>query len=265
MTAGGDVPFEAVSPEAADRVDAAVDALLGGRPPEPGHRSPDEVEAVQGAALLAGAMETATLPDPRFVESLAGRLRMAMEGPGAAPDAAAAEAAPEAPAEVAPAPPEPLPLHRTGRRAFLVRAGAAVAAAAAAGVLGDRAVDHLTEGSSAPPYGASGGSLVPDGASWHDVAALAAVRSAGPVRFRAGAIEGVLVATPAGGVAAYSAVCTHQGCVLAVGDARDRLVCPCHAASFALDGTPDEANYIPLPPLPSLRSRVSGERVEVLA
>ena len=249
---------ETVSPEAAERVDAGVDALLAGRPPAVAPYAAEEVDALRGAALLAGSRQDVSDPDLSFVAGLAGRLRSVMEPQDAAAPAPAAASAP------APAAAEPLPPRRPGRRAFLIGAGAA-AAAAAAGVLGEKVVDNLRD-SSTPQYGGSDeAALVPDGAAWRDVAALAAVRTAGPVRFRAGAIEGVLVAVAGGGVAAFSAVCTHQGCVLDVAAARDRLVCPCHQASFGLDGTPDTANYIPLPNLPALRSRVAGDRVEVLA
>jgi cytochrome b6-f complex iron-sulfur subunit len=241
-----------VPPGAAERVDVVVDALLAGRPPQGYPAPPEELEALRGAALLAGARDDVEAPHPEFVDALADRLRVAMAGDGHPP-----ADAPE-PSEA-----EPIPLHRPGRRAFLWRAGAAAAAAAAAGVIGDRVFERVRGEGVPTPY--ADAELVPSGASWRDVAALSAVRTAGPVRFRAGSVEGVLALTPDGNVAAFSAVCTHMGCLLDVARGPDRLVCPCHGASFAMDGTPATENYIPLPKLPWLHSRVNGDRVEVLA
>jgi Rieske Fe-S protein len=43
----------------------------------------------------------------------------------------------------------------------------------------------------------------------------------------------VLVRDDAGGVRAYSATCTHQGC--AVTDIRDgQIICPCHGSTFSV-------------------------------
>ena len=247
-----------VPAEAAERVDAAVDALLGGRAPRAYPAGADELEALRGAALLAGARDDVAEASPEFVDSLAARLRAALDAPAAAVAAQAPEAS-----DLEAAGAEPIPLRRPGRRGFLIGAGAA-AAAAAAGVVADR----LIRGEGSSQYSANQGAsaeLQPQSAGWRDVASLAAVRTAGPVRFRAGGVEGVLVAAADGGVRAYSAVCTHMGCVLDVARTPDRLVCPCHNASFGVDGTPDAANYIPLPRLPWLHSRVNGDRVEVLA
>lgn len=251
MTGDTDPVERAVPSAAADRVDTAVDALLGGRPPRGYPAGADELEALRGAALLAGAREDVAEAEPEFVDALAARLRTALAG----------RAAP--PAEVEPELPEPTPSRRTGRRGFLIGAGA-VAAAAAAGVVADRLIRDDGSNRYNSAQGASA-ELQPENATWRDVAALEAVKTSGPLRFRAGAIEGVLVLGSDGGVKAYSAVCTHMGCVLDVTRTPERLVCPCHPASFGLDGVPDPANYIALPRLPWLHSRVNGDRVEVLA
>ena len=38
------------------------------------------------------------------------------------------------------------------------------------------------------------------------------------------------------GIVALSRVCTHLGCLVAYSESRGKLVCPCHAAEFNLDG-----------------------------
>lgn len=67
----------------------------------------------------------------------------------------------------------------------------------------------------------------------------------------------VLVQAEAGTVTGLSAVCTHQGCRVAVDGAE--LACPCHGSRFAMDGEvvagPAER---PLPPVPV---RVQGTDV----
>ena len=80
-------------------------------------------------------------------------------------------------------------------------------------------------------------------------------------RFSAGAVEGFLVRRGEA-VEAISAVCTHMGCILRFNAAGARLDCPCHGASFSLDGVPLYHEY--LTGLPRLQSRLNGGSVEVL-
>jgi Rieske Fe-S protein len=60
-----------------------------------------------------------------------------------------------------------------------------------------------------------------------------------------------------------SAVCTHLGCLLDPNPAAGRLDCPCHGASFSLDGQPLSPTYTR--PLPRLQTRINGDQVEVYA
>jgi nitrite reductase/ring-hydroxylating ferredoxin subunit len=82
-------------------------------------------------------------------------------------------------------------------------------------------------------------------------------------RFSTGTVEGFVV-NRGGRLQAISAVCTHLGCILRPGGA-GRLACPCHRTAFSFEGTvvfhelPEQP-----PPLPLLRTRVRGGRVEVL-
>jgi Rieske Fe-S protein len=79
--------------------------------------------------------------------------------------------------------------------------------------------------------------------------------------------DGVVVTQPSPGVfRAFSATCTHRGCLLAsVGDGT--INCPCHGARFSIeDGSVVRAgDGIPTPTtaLPPKHVRVSGDRLIV--
>ena len=45
-----------------------------------------------------------------------------------------------------------------------------------------------------------------------------------------------LIVRTEGSVRAYSAICTHLGCVVAWDSQKKQIECPCHAGSFDLDG-----------------------------
>lgn len=204
-----------------------VDALLRDRRPPRFEAEPEEARLLQAATALRGARTATDLPSAEFVSGLEDRLRERLEA--------------------VPAPPR-----QPSRRGFLI--GGGIAAATAAGVAVDLGVRR------ADPDRAQG-ELVPAAGSWQPVATLADLADGRPRRFRAGSVEGVLVPHPDGTVDALSAVCTHMGCLL---EARaTSLLCPCHGASFDLQGAPVDREYL-TSPLPRLRSRVSGDRVEVL-
>ncbi|HWU58660.1 MAG TPA: Rieske (2Fe-2S) protein [Microbacteriaceae bacterium] len=70
----------------------------------------------------------------------------------------------------------------------------------------------------------------------------------------------VLEQPTAGKVVAFSAICTHQGCVVAPAD--NRFDCPCHGSQF--DGATGKVLHGPATkPLPSLTATVNGTRVTV--
>jgi Rieske Fe-S protein len=102
------------------------------------------------------------------------------------------------------------------------------AVAAVAGLLGFL----LARNSSAavPQAGAAANGYGPAAASGgKKLAALSAVPQGGGVVL--GSVGVVLTSDAQGGVHAFSATCTHQGCT--VGPVRDgRIVCPCHGSEF---------------------------------
>jgi nitrite reductase/ring-hydroxylating ferredoxin subunit len=203
-----------------------VDALLKDRPPRRS-RAGDDVAAMRFAATLRAAHPGTHEPSPEFIDDLARRMRGSYEG--------------------APSP---------RRRQFLA-AGAAAAASLAAGA----GIERLREAVTGPTSGA--GPLTPEGGGrWTAVARVADVAPGLIVRFSSGGVTGFVYQLE-GQFRAVSAVCTHQGCELSADAARGRLNCPCHDASFQLDGTPNPGDYR-LNPLPTLHVRATGEDVEVL-
>lgn len=204
-----------------------VAALLRDRRPPRFEAGPEEARLLQTATSLRGARTATDLPSVDFVSGLEQRLRDQLDAP-------------------------PERLREPSRRRFLI--GGGIAAAAAAGVAADLGLRHTDQDRSQ-------GELVPTAGSWQPVASLADLADGHPRRFRAGSVEGVVVARADGSVHALSAVCTHMGCLLQ--PAADRLLCPCHGASFDLEGAPANREYLTTP-LPRLRSRVVGDSVEVL-
>jgi nitrite reductase/ring-hydroxylating ferredoxin subunit len=93
--------------------------------------------------------------------------------------------------------------------------------------------------------------------------AAATVDAGRAVRFSTAAVEGFVV-NQGGQYRAFSATCTHLGCLLQESD-DGRFVCPCHRTAFGLDGSVLEHQLLrPPAPLPWLHTRVRDGQVEVL-
>jgi nitrite reductase/ring-hydroxylating ferredoxin subunit len=217
--------------KAAERLSRFVDALLRDRRP---HRFPaeeDEAAAMVAAAALKASRPGADLPRPEFIAELEQKLTREMAGE-----------APGAPA---------------WSRRRILQLGGAVAAALVAGV----GVDRVIERPDQTPSPSSSRDLALKNGRWVPVMAAAAVAPGHAVRFSAGAVEGFVINRD-GKLQALSAVCTHMGCIVRFNPTRGSLDCPCHGASFALDGSPINHDY--LRSLPRLDSRVSGDKVEVM-
>jgi cytochrome b6-f complex iron-sulfur subunit len=214
---------------ALDRFAGFVDALVRDRrPPRYPADSGDE-GAMLAAAALKSARPGADLPRPEFVQELERTLSREMAASGAVP--------------------------RWSRRRLFQLTGAA-AAAVVAGIGLDRV---LPRGDATAPPVAAHDLKFSDG-RWVSVVPVAAVAADHAVRFSAGAVEGFVV-NRGGSLHALSAVCTHMGCIVRFNADHGSLDCPCHGASFALDGSPINHDY--LVSLPALQSRVNGDMVEV--
>lgn len=123
--------------------------------------------------------------------------------------------------------------------------------AAADGGSDSSTADGGGDGSAAPTTGAAD-------AAGEEVAALADIPVGGSIDATIGG-EPVLLAQPTEGeVVAYSAICTHQGCVVAA--AGSKFECPCHGSIF--DAATGDVEVGPaLEPLASVAVTVDGDRV----
>jgi cytochrome b6-f complex iron-sulfur subunit len=220
------------------RVTAFIDALLHNRRPPTFSPDAEDADAMRAAIDLRAAQPGATIPSSEFVADLHRRLAEQHEAEtGTLADVIS---------------------HRVSRRRLLEGAGA-VAAAAAAGVLIDR--ELLNSGGTQPR--ASGGQLVPDHGAWQAVTTRAELTDAHVVPFTTPTTVGFVV-NDGGRLAAISGICTHQGCVLQHNETMGRLDCPCHRASFSLQGDVVSHEFPePLPPLPHLAVRQRDGQIEV--
>jgi Rieske Fe-S protein len=95
-------------------------------------------------------------------------------------------------------------------------------------------------------------------ATGEDVAALADVPVGGSIDATIAGAPALIAQPTAGQVVAFSAICTHQGCVVAAAGAE--LDCPCHGSKFDA-ATGEVLNGPALEPLSSIPVAVSGDRI----
>jgi cytochrome b6-f complex iron-sulfur subunit len=217
------------------RLRRQVERITSGLPVRRGRASADD-EAVLRTAIALKAASSRDEPDAAFVADLARQLKQRRDSPTA---------------QVS---------RRPTRRAVL--AGSLTAAASgAAGVL----VGAVGFGGSRSPR--PGGTLEPTDSAWTAIATPAELTAQRAVPFEAHGVHGVLSTDQDGRPLAVSGVCTHQGCVLllALQQPQPSLNCPCHRASFALDGTVLSHQLAQDPGrLPRLQTRIRGDQAEVL-
>ncbi|HLK00689.1 MAG TPA: Rieske (2Fe-2S) protein [Streptosporangiaceae bacterium] len=214
-----------------------IEDLVRSRRPRRFRASDDEAAMARAAITLRSARPGSGEPAEEFVTALHKRLADELDPPPARRSVA-------------------------GRRTFL--SAAATAGAVAAGAAG-AAIDHVLTTSGSGPSPAAAGTLVPGRGIWLTVANSADLPEGAVRPFTVSALTG-FVGRAGGQLRAVSGICTHQGCRLAMADRPARLVCPCHGATFALDGTvlthkfPD-----PLAALPQIEVREADRTVQVYA
>lgn len=221
----------------ARRVAAFVESLRRNRRPKAFTPQPDDVDAMRAAIELNNAQPGAALPRAEYVSDLHRRLADQLNETDATVDLAAA---------------------RLSRRRVIGGIGAAAAAAVVGGVV-DR--ELLNPGSS--PTIPKAQELVPDEGAWQPVVAAANLGDGQVARFATASTIGFVV-NDNGNLSAISGVCTHQGCLLRHNEAAGRLDCPCHRASFSLQGDVLRQQFRqPLPPLPHIQVREANGQIEI--
>ncbi|MDQ1448400.1 MAG: hypothetical protein QOC79_1371 [Actinomycetota bacterium] len=221
----------------ARRVADFVESLRRNRRPKPFTPDADDVDAMRAAIELNNAQPGAALPRAEFVNDLHSRLGEQLDETAATGELAGA---------------------RLSRRRVLGGIGAVAAAAVAGGVV-DR--ELLDSGSS--PSIPRAQQLVPDEGSWRPVVAAANLGDGQVARFSTASTIGFVV-NDNGALSAISGVCTHQGCLLRHNEAAGRLDCPCHRASFSLQGDVLRQQFRqPLAPLPHIQVRENNGQIEI--
>jgi nitrite reductase/ring-hydroxylating ferredoxin subunit len=225
----------------ARRVSEFVESLRRNRRPKPFTPEPEDVDAMRAAIELNNAEPDAARPRDEFVTDLHRRLAGQLDETGGPADLDAA---------------------RLSRRRVIGGIGAAAATAAAAAVAGvvvDREI--LNPGSS--PSVPAAQELVPDEGSWQPVIDAGQLGDGQVARFSTVSTIGFVV-NDNGNLSAVSGVCTHQGCLLRHNEAAGRLDCPCHRASFSLQGKVLHQQFSkPLAPLPHIQVRESNGHIEI--
>ena len=74
-------------------------------------------------------------------------------------------------------------------------------------------------------------------------------------------IPAIVINTPGKGFIALSKVCTHLGCLVEYEKARNRLLCPCHAGVYNLEG--NVVSGPPPKPLQKFAVKVEGEDIVI--
>ena len=204
------------------------EAVADNAPIPAGPVDDEEAAALRAAIELRSAQPAADLPTPEFVDGLRRRLGE-LEGEGPPP--------------------------RVGRRTFLTVAGA--------GAVVDRTLLQPPSHASEARGPAAQGALEPIGAGWVRVAGLDEVTGR-TVSFTTPNVVG-FVTERAGDLVAVSGACSHQGCLLRLNEAAERLDCPCHRTAFSAEGRLlfHQLDTAP-PPLARLQVRRNGDAVEVL-
>jgi len=217
-----------------------VEDLLRSRRPRRFQAGGEDTGLARAAVTLRAARPGSGAPREEFVTGLHRRLAAELDSPA----------------------PRPM----VSRRRMFLRTAGVAAGAAVAGA----GMDHVlsaagpTQGAGTAPTPAAG-AMTFDNGVW-----LAVARSAdlpdGAVRpFTAGAVTG-FVERVGGRPRAVSGICTHQGCKLALAASPERLVCPCHGATFALSGVVLTHRLpLDLAPLPRLAVREVNGTVQVYA
>ena len=90
---------------------------------------------------------------------------------------------------------------------------------------------------------------------------LSEIPESGAKFFELNGSAGVLIKLKGGGLAAFSAVCTHLGCIIQWQKEQNQFLCPCHGGQFSTEGA--VVGGPPPKPLAKLPFVVNGETVTI--
>ncbi len=243
----------------AEQLQAYIEALEAGQSPAPpADLSPSEADAFALIALFRAATPDAVTPDPDFIANLGDRLIASLSDPSGAPQQAE-PIVPLAPPIVAiqPAPATHAPSRARPSRRTLLAGGLSAAAGIAAGLVGGTAIERAID--SVPGWNVP---IVGNGGVWMTVAQVSALAPGAVARFATAQIAGHLIRRSDGTFVAFSAACTHMGCILAWNATERSFDCPCHNGRFNDDGSV-RVGSTSYRPLPALATRVTGTDVQV--
>lgn len=216
-----------------------VEDLLRQRRSRPVRVDPEQDAELRTAITLRAARPGAGAPREEFVSELHQRLSAELAEPPAG---------------------QPIT-----RRRHIVQVAAVAAASAGVGAGLDQVL--AAHPGTRPPTDQAGqppdSTLAPDFGEWRTVAITTDLPEGGVRPFDLGSVTG-FVRRSDGQVHAVSGVCTHLGCRLNLNAPARRLDCPCHNASFAVDGRVLRHRLpIALAALPVLAAREIDGQVQV--
>jgi|GEM_PF-2892344 len=228
-----------------------IDMLENERRPNSSAITHDDQQSFLVARRLIGANRQST-PNPSFVADLEQRLMA--QFPKKTLDAPIIPM-PEKTQEA----PKMLPRRASRRR--LVERGLTVAAGLTAGILIDRATQApqpvpATQGAWSTP-------LVGEGGTWLAVSTVSNHAVGTVQHFATPQVAGLLIHKADGTFKAFSAACTHMGCLVAWNGPQKTFDCPCHSGRFDAQGVPLPGQRIAYRPLPVIMTKVDGDTVYV--
>ena len=210
------------------------------RPTLPLSLEPEEAELVQMAALLHGTLARDVTPNTDFASRLQARLERDLFPI----------------IETAPLP-TPMPKRAGPTRRGILRTGLVAAVGLAAGVVGGGIVAHSDSGQAGPwPP------IVGEAGIWLAVAPVTDIAPGSAMRFVTPNLIGHLVRYSDGSFTAFSAACTHMGCITNWNAGQHTFDCPCHNGRFDDHGQAI-TNRPAYRPLPQILTRITNDQVEV--
>lgn len=248
-----------------------IEELQAGRPVHPpAELTPTQARIYRMVALFRSASPEESQPRSEFAAELQARLEQELQRPERASRVRMPSPAREGRSDAS------QQRHSAVSRRVLLTGSAAAAASLVVGTGIGVAVEKLATPPAPAPATPTPTSqeavtnLLPEGEGrWVAVAKLADLGNKA-LRFTTDALVGYLIRSvgdqgePAG-IIAFSAACTHMGCIVQWQNSDRRFHCPCHGGIFSTYGKPDEGTY--LAALPRLDTRVAqhdaGDFIEV--